>query len=100
MTRTRFIPNRRFQEELARDPGVRRVLEGKAEQALTAVQGIAASYENTGANKASFSVDGPSLVTDDRAAWLIEFGSVNNPPYAPLRKAGEAVGAKVVFDRG
>lgn len=35
---------------------------------------------------------------DDIAAHIVEWGSVNNPAYAPLRRAAEALGLKLQAD--
>ena len=93
---TTFQPNPELKRELGRDPRVRQILNGHAEEALTAAQAIAAGFRNTGAYEQSLAVRGATLLTTDFAGHMVEFGSVNNPPYAPLRRAAEQVGAKVV----
>jgi hypothetical protein len=90
---TRFEPNRNFLDELRREAAVRDVVEGKASEALDAAKGVARSIRLTGAYERSLKVDGARLLTTDPAGHLIEWGSKNNPPHAPLRKAAEQVGA-------
>lgn len=99
MAKRGFRLNPRFEEELARDPQVRRVLDAAAKEALPAARAVARSYRDTGAYEASLKVDGNRLLTTDPAGHIIEFGSVDTAPQAPLRKAAEQVGARVV-DRG
>lgn len=102
MARSSMAVNRSLEADLARQAGVRRALEQKAEQAAVRARVIGAGigrgpedpadaveYEDT------IRTDGATLYTDDPAGHLIEYGSVNNPPYAPLRKAAEAVGGQV-----
>jgi hypothetical protein len=33
--------------------------------------------------------------TTDFAGWIIEHGSINNPPYAPLRRGARAAGLRL-----
>jgi Bacteriophage HK97-gp10, putative tail-component len=37
-----------------------------------------------------------SVVLSDLAAHLVEFGSVNNQPYAPVRRAALAIGLRLI----
>lgn len=94
-----FKPNRQFVEQLQRDRHVQVVLEDRAEDALKAAQAIAREHRDTGAYEESLYVEGNTLGTTDFAGHIIEWGGASSPPLAPLRKAAEQVGAKVV-DRG
>jgi hypothetical protein len=96
-----FIPNPKFWEELDDDDGVRATLTLNAREAASQAAYIGESIGSpgTGAYAESIGSTGPVLFTDDPAGWIIEYGSIHNPPYAPLRKASEAVGARFV-ERG
>lgn len=94
----RYRPNPNFLAELRRE--VDPTLAERARQAHTQAQSIAVSMGGTGAYARSLDVDGRRLLTTDFAGHLIEWGSINNPPYAPLRKAVEAVGARFRDDGG
>lgn len=93
---TRFKANPRFEQELERDPKVRRVLERRAEEAAKVARQIARDHRETGDLEESIQVDGTTLLTTDFAGHIIEYGGANTPPIAPLRKAAEAVGTRVV----
>ncbi len=73
-------------------------LERRAKRAAEAARVIGESIRLTGAYAKSIDTDGTRLVSLDPFAHLVEFGSVNNPVHAPLRKAAEQVGAKVRGD--
>lgn len=88
-----FRPNPRFAEELAADRGVMDVLQGRADEALSAARVIANGFSDDGEYPASLSADDASLSTDHPAGHIIEFGSEDTPPLAPLRTAVEQVGA-------
>lgn len=94
-----YVPNPRFEADLADDPAIVALLEATAARAADAARQIASDFERTGHYRDSIDVDGNRLLTTDPAGSLIEFGSVNNVPYAPLRKAAEQVGARIVDDR-
>lgn len=94
---SRFVANRAFEAELKRSPAY------KAEMALRAKAGAEAARRiaprgSTGDYAESIQVDDNRVLTDDPAGHLVEWGSVNNPAYAPLRKGAEATGARVVGD--
>ena len=93
---TTFRPNPRAADELADQPSVRAHLEATATEAGQATRRIAATFARTRAFERSIEVAGARVLTTDRAGPLIEFGSANNPPYAPLRRAAIEVGARVV----
>jgi len=95
----RFTVNRAFAAQMERDAKVQRVLEDRAQDALTAARQIAALHRDTGAYEASLYVQGRTLYTNDFAGHIIEFGSVTSRPLGVLRKAAEQVGGRVV-DRG
>ena len=97
-----FKPNRKFISELVQDPEYRRNMLDRAE----AIRDTAGSLMPRGADeRLGHFADTFVAGEDDFGAWvgnsdatptknpeitvyhLAEFGSVNNPPYAPLRRA-------------
>lgn len=53
--------------------------------------GLAESYKSTAAEETVRGVEATAY-TDDFAGHLAEWGSINNPAYAPLRRGGEMAG--------
>jgi hypothetical protein len=91
----RFRRNAEAEAELARDPAVVHELEQKALEARRKIELIAPSGP-TGLYKRSIVVfrdgDAVAVGSTDFAAHLIEWGSVNNAPYAPIRRGVRAAG--------
>jgi len=89
-----YRPNPRFEAELARQPEFKAFMQGAAEESLAKAR--AAAPVGTGAYRDSLRVvsdeDGWRLESTDIAAHLIEWGSANNPPWAPLRRGVMAAG--------
>jgi hypothetical protein len=93
----KFIPNRNFQKQLVREAAYQRGLMNKAEDAAQAAKSFAPV--RTGAYRDSIKAhrDAEDVYVsafDFKANW-IEFGSVNNPPSAPLRRGVAAAGLKL-----
>lgn len=93
-----FKPNRNLQRDLERQAAYQAMLERKAKNAERFA--IAASPDLTGGYKRRFTVtvvDGRVLLGNtDIAAHLIEFGSINNVPHAPLRRGVRAAGLRLI----
>ncbi len=96
---SRFAANRAFEAELKRSPAYKAEMAVRAKAGAEAARRIAPRGP-TGDYVESIQVDGNRVLTDDPAGHLIEWGSVNNVSYAPLRKGAEATGAKVVNNGG
>jgi len=92
----RFIPNPHFTEELKVQPLYKAALEAAANAAKENAEQVAPRGE-TGYYESAFVVfqddDGNWVLgnTDFAAHW-VEWGSVNNPAYAPLRRGVQAAG--------
>ena len=88
-----FRRNPRFIEELKAEPGVRDELRSKA----SGVAGAAAGITPHAPGSFTVSDDGQtiSVGSDDPFMHLVEWGSVNNSPYAPLRRAVRAEGLRL-----
>jgi hypothetical protein len=89
--------------ELLHSPGVKAHLHETATKVVEEVVRIAPRH--TGHYDDSIQVgamtetpDGPAIAVEstDFAAHLVEFGSMNNPPYAPLRRAPRNLGITIV----
>lgn len=91
-----FIPNPHFQEEFLQelDPDA---MQPHAEAVLHETQALAP--DETGDYKDSLEIvveDGETyVVTRDFAGHMVEWGSINNPPYAPLRRGVRAAGLEL-----
>lgn len=99
----RFRPNPRLAAELARQPEMRRTLAELAEPAKDQANLIVRLIgprgwmpRHRGDPVQIRTEDGEvRLVNTDYAAHLQEFGSVNNPPHAPLRRGVRAAGLRL-----
>lgn len=71
-------------------------LAAMAQVATQAVQHVKnAAPDETGAFKRSLRASENRVETTDPFGHIIEFGSVNNPPYAPLRTGVRAAGLRL-----
>lgn len=92
-----FVKNPRFDDEMQRDiaHGVETVVAAHLVRAIHA----SAPTGGTGAYSASVAVDASGgevrVITTDPFWHLIEFGSMNNPPYAPIRRGVRAAGLRL-----
>lgn len=99
-----FIPNPGFAEEFRDEPDTREGLRESAEaikaHADPIVRSIGAPWMGRRGEHETIVVfddaNGVYVVNTDHAGHLMEFGSQNNPPHAPLRRAARAAGAEVV----
>lgn len=94
----KFIANPGFEKDMANDDDTHAVLVEAAADAVEDAKNVARSFSATGDVTASITSNGAALILDHEAGTIIEFGSVNNPPYAPLRKGAEQSGARFVDD--
>lgn len=92
-----FRPNPSFERDLRAQPEFKQCMRAAAESIVSAAR--AAAPDVTGAYRDSLQVveDGDTIAaaTTDRAGHLVEFGSVNNPAYAPLRRGTRAAGLRL-----
>ena len=93
-----FIPNLQLAEELMADEGFREQL-GRDQGEAIKERASQLSPRGTGRTARSFVVvdeDGEIRVGNtDPFFHLTEWGSVNNPPYAPLRRGVTAAGLRL-----
>lgn len=94
-----YIPDGDFEKDLAEDEEVQKFLAEVAGEALVASQSVARSIGGTGDYETSLETDGPRLLTTDEAGHIIEYGSSDTPPHAPLRRGVEMIGLTFKDDR-
>lgn len=92
----RFRANPRAGALLTQQPEMRRMLRSKAREIRAKAEELAPrGHSKRGVAKSYRVADGPGgdviVETTDPFGHLVEFGSINNPPYAPLRRAVRAV---------
>lgn len=99
----RFVPNPRFEREIVTGPRMRDFLESKAQEALSYFVEFAPerSGDYVRSARAFSTVEAGRavgrLAVDDFKWHWIEFGTVDTPTFAPLRKALDATpGIRVV----
>ncbi len=89
-----FVPEPGFDQQLRGMSEMLRARKAVADQVVREAEDVAP--ENTRRYKRSLRsvVDGDQVraESDDPAAHLVEFGSINNEAYAPLRRGAERVG--------
>lgn len=98
------LNDRGVDDLIRRGVGVRGYLEQVAAQAVSEVESQGSRFARTGRfadsiEKTGVEADrrGASITvhSTDFAAHIVEFGSRNNPPYAPFRKAAAALGLRL-----
>lgn len=93
-----FIPNPNFLKELGEQDEYRAALQEQAEGAKSEIEAIAPRGETGDYSRSIIVVDDGHSVTvgsADPFAHLVEWGSANNPPYAPLRRGTRAAGLRL-----
>lgn len=95
----RFTPNPAFEEEMAHDAVNHEKMKELAQVALDAAAAATTSRQFQERLAIEDGETGPELVVRWSLWHLIEYGSVNNAPEAPLRRGLEAAGL-VLTDGG
>lgn len=93
----RFVPNPNFARQLLRAPEAGQVLETVAAIAQNAIKSASPSRRYTRTVLAPTLVLGPNgqtarIATTSSIWHILEYGSVNNPPYRPLAGGVQAAG--------
>lgn len=101
----RFRPNPRFAEQQRRDPRFRRGLAEAVEPARRNADAMARAAHapwmpkpgsgTTDVVETVTTATGVRLTIRHYDGHLVEFGSKNNPPYAPLRRGVRAAGLRL-----
>lgn len=103
VTTVRFRASPGYQERLEHSPAAAAVLEGVARQLVKPAVEAVAPHGQTGMYHRSIRVirngDTVGIGSIDPFAHLVEFGSINNPAYAPLRRGIRAAGLRLDMSR-
>jgi hypothetical protein len=90
---SRYVPNPRLAAELAAAPEIHRQAAGHAQRLSPRGPGRGPHFADS--LRVADDGDDVRLESTDPFAHIIEFGSVNNPPYAPLRRGVRAAGLRL-----
>lgn len=90
-----FVPNPRFDAELKRDPGIRAELRRRANRAIAIAAGDTISPKFAPGFYVEDNGDTVTAGTTNPFFHLDEWGSIHNPPRAPLRRAVRAAGTRL-----
>lgn len=100
----RFQPNPNFKAEMRRDPDLRRHVHKTADEVRDKAERLGAAkgapwMPRKGNPGRTYIVDdtaeGARVTNQEHGGHLVEWGSKNNPPHAPLRRAVRAVGLRL-----
>lgn len=89
----RFVPNHGFERHARQQIVYKAAMAAKAKLVAARVRQVAP--RDTGAYARSIGTDGDRVITHDPFWHLIEYGSANNPPHAPLRRGVRSVGLRL-----
>ena len=95
-----FVPNPDLVDELVAEPETQAAKNEYADLAAHGARAVGAAIADTGAYARSIEVDGDTVYSTDPGAIYIEFGSANNPPFAPLRRGVDQTGCTMTDDEG
>lgn len=91
-----YVPNPDFEDELREEGGITPALAAAANVAKARTTPVE-MMPRGGSEPIEVQVDGDevALVNTDYGAHLAEWGSINNPPFAPLRRGIRAAGLRL-----
>lgn len=98
---SQFVYRRQVEKELLRGRGVLALLAGLAEAGAHGARQVApfetGEYRDSIQPVVGVDAAGPfgRVLSDDWKAHMIELGSKNNPPFAPLRRGVESTGLRI-----
>lgn len=92
-----FRKNPLFEEEIQAELGYRAGLRAVAEVARARAEALGPRIMGRGSQafQVQSDLDGVRVVNTDHGGHLAEWGSVNNAPYAPLRRGVRAAGMRL-----
>lgn len=92
-----FVPNRQFDEDIAKTTEYQQGMRTITSTAAGHVKDAAPVKSGTYRSKIRTFSDGArtGIAAHDIASHLIEFGSVKNPAYAPMRRGVRAAGLRL-----
>jgi len=94
---SRFVVDHNYEAALRRQPGYTVAMRAVTQVVKEAAE--SAAPVRTGYYRRHLKTIGTSVVSTDPFGHLVEFGSVNNPPYAPLRRGVLATGLRLDTSR-
>jgi hypothetical protein len=92
MAIARYRPNPAFEAEVLAEEKFQRGIRKRTKEIAEVVQAV--SPRHTGYYKRHVKAKGDRIVAGDPFWHIVEFGSVNNPAYAPLRRGMRAAGIR------
>ncbi len=94
-----FVPDDDAAEELMKQPAFRqsvvRAVQSAVQAANQIAEGIRVMDENPVAIEVEEDSEGVRIVNTDHGWHIAEYGSVNNPPHAPLRRGLRDAGMRL-----
>jgi len=94
MAITRYRPNPAFEAEVRAEEKFQSGIRKRTKEVALVVRAV--SPRKTGYYERRVKARGVRIVAGDPFWHLVEFGSANNPPYAPLRRGVRAAGLRLV----
>lgn len=94
MSRVRFIANPAFKQEIQRTPEFEDGIEQTTVRVADAIQTAAQPFRDTGHFIRNVRVSKGRVYLEPHFAHLPEYGSVNNPPQANVRRGVAAAGLR------
>lgn len=89
-----FKPNRNFEAQLQKDPRYHAFFIEVAEQLAEGTKDAMRPFSKTGEFEDSIEASAGRAGTTSHIWHIIEYGSRNNPAYAPFRRAVRALGLR------
>jgi hypothetical protein len=90
-----FRPNPDFDEEIKEDEDYKKVVLGLGQVLAAEIKAVAPRGETADYVDSIESDEDGSVGTTDPFGHLVEWGSVNNPAYAPIRRGVSAAGLRL-----
>lgn len=96
---SRFTPNTNMHDELRREPQMRKAMVGEGREVASRAEALDHNIMPRKRSRGNFKVDAAGgtvrVVNTSHGGHIDEFGSANNRPYAPLRRAVRAAGLRL-----
>lgn len=90
-----YKPNPVAENELQKQTSFRGGMRERTKMAAASVRAV--SPRHTGHYERNVKAVGDKVIAGDKSFWhLVEFGSMNNPPYRPLTRGVRATGMRFV----
>jgi hypothetical protein len=90
----RFVRNRAFEREIGATPGFQKGLAQTTLRVADAIENAAQPFRDTGQYIRKVKARKTRVYLEPHFAHIAEFGSVNNPPQANVRRGVKAAGLR------